>query len=117
MQGIERELKVRVDAYTRVCLTAIAILLTVVVLGLWADVRVSSHVRGQEAVSRENRYIPRSSLDIGEMLAQQQQTNQKLDQLIKLLETGSAKVQVVDAAPTASGPEVPSGVIKITPPK
>ena len=117
MQGIERDMRVRVDSYTRVCLTAIACLLTIIVLGLWADVGISSHVRAQEPVSRENRYQPRSTIDIGEMLAQQQMTNQKLDQIIKLLENGSAKVQVVEAAATASRPEVPSGVIQITPQK
>jgi hypothetical protein len=116
MQPDQRNIKVRVDAYTRVCLTAIAMLLTVVVLGLWADLgRLGPRAVAQEPVSRENRYVPRSTLDLSDLLAETRQTNQKLDRIIRLLEDGQAKVQVVDQAAAQTQPEVPNGVIKIVP--
>jgi hypothetical protein len=124
-KGNQQSLRVRVDGYTQVCLTAIAVLLTVLVLGLWADAgRLSGQAMAQEQVSRENRYTPRSVLQLDDLVAQQQQTNQKLEQILVLLESGKVKVQVVGgAAETAPQPqpqpppkpEAAHGVIKITP--
>lgn len=115
MQGIDGSVKVRVDGYTRVCLTAIAVLLTVLVLGLWAELPTHGQKAvAQEPVSRENRYVPRSTLELGDLAAQQQVTNQKLDRLVELFETGQARVQVVSAGQETQ-PEVGNGVIKIVP--
>jgi hypothetical protein len=88
--------KTVIDGYTRLCLTAIAVLLTVMVIGLWA------HTPGpSEATAAE---MPRGFDAAGQrrsILEAQQETNKKLGELIELLRSGQAKVQV--AAPAASG--------------
>ena len=93
MRESQANIKVVVDKYTRVILTAIAVLLTVVVIGLWADTaRLAGSVQGQE------RYVPRSTLELQAMTEQQSLTNRKLDELLKLLESGKVKVTVVGQA-------------------
>jgi len=90
---------VRVDSYTRFCLTVIAILMTVLIIGLWAEMpNPASEAGAQE------RYQPRSTLDISELLAVQRETNAKLERLIGLFQNGTAKVQVVSGA-------IPSGTM------
>ncbi|MCK4601916.1 MAG: hypothetical protein KAU28_05590 [Phycisphaerae bacterium] len=88
----KRKITVLVDSYTRVCLTAIAVLLTVLIIGLWADgVRTVDDAQAAEKF-----------LDTGaqrqEMLKAQQEVNTKLDNLMELLKSGEAKVQVVAGA-------------------
>ena len=84
-----QKVTVKVDGYTRFCLTAIAILLTVLVIGLWADgVRPLGEARAAEKF-----------LDTGaqrqEMVAAQERVNAKLTELVELLKSGQAKVQIV----------------------
>lgn len=82
---------VRVDWYTRVCLTVIAVLLTVVIAGLWADgVQLAPTARADDKVLFD------STADRKAMITEQQNTNAKLDELIKVLRNGEGKVQVVD---------------------
>lgn len=89
----ERAITVRVDWYTRVCLTAIAVLLTVVIAGLWADgVQLAPTARADDKIMFD------SAGDRKAMIAEQQSTNAKLDEVIKVLRSGEGKVQVVDAA-------------------
>jgi hypothetical protein len=87
---------VRVDWYTRICLTVIAVLLTVVIAGLWADgVQLAPTARADDKVMFD------STADRKAMIAEQQSTNAKLDELIKVLRSGEGKFQVVDS-PAAS---------------
>ena len=98
---------VRVDTYTRVCLTAIAVLLTVVVLGLWADgVPTAGELRGAE------KFLD-SAAQRKAILEQQKQTNAKLDELVGMFRNGQAKVRLVQEA---AGP-VPAGGGKVAPQK
>ena len=82
----------RVDGYTRFCLTAIAVLLTVLIIGLWAEVihppggAYAAEPFGVDAGAQRNAMIKAMG-----------QTNTKLDELIGLLKTGRAKVQLVQA--------------------
>jgi len=96
-----RQIRAKVDGYTRVCLTAIAVLLTVLVVGLWAEgVPSADHARaadpkvfGDSAAQRE------------EMTKLQKETVDKLDELITLLKSGEAKVQVIQGGKAAPGVE------------
>jgi hypothetical protein len=81
---------VHVDTYTRVCLTAIAVLLTLAVLGLWGEVGP----RPAAAVGAEPFGDAGGQRDA--LVKAQEKTNAKLDELITLLRAGEAKVQVVD---------------------
>ncbi len=94
---------VRIDNYTRFCLSAIVVLLSVLILGLWADMGdVNSR-----AYAKQPRYKDSASRDAvlqgrwgtssapGKMAATQKETNMKLDVLIGLFKTGKAKVQTV----------------------
>lgn len=99
MESQRRQKLVLVDGYTRFCLTAIAVLLTVLIIGLWAD----GVGLARNAGAAEQRYVPKSTLEITDMVRNQEQTNEKLDQIIRLLESGTAKVQVVQAPAAPSG--------------
>lgn len=88
---------VRVDAYTRVCLTAIAVLLTVVILGLWADgVPTAGELRAAD------KFLD-SAAQRKAIMEQQKQTNAKLDVLIGLFKDGQAKVRLVPEGPVQAG--------------
>ena len=89
------DIKVRVDRYTRVCLTAIAVLMVVMILGLWADGNWSSRAGAGDVLFD-------SSSQRNAQIEAQQQTNAKLDELIKLLKSGEAKVQMADAGAVKS---------------
>ncbi len=83
---------VRVDWYTRFCLTAIAVLLTVMILGLWAQaVPGASAARAGDAAT----FLDNSrSQQLAAMVKAQEQTVDKLDEIVKLLKSGEVKVQV-----------------------
>ena len=95
----ETEVKnvIRVDAYTRVCLTVIAVLLSVLIVGLWAET-----VPGQSRAFAQNSNPPKFMLDgAGQRKAAieaQEKTTRKLEELITLFTTGQAKVQVTEKA-------------------
>jgi len=105
MKDANQETSVRVDNYTRFCLTAIAILMTVLIIGLWAEMPGPASRAGAQ-----ERYQPRSTMDITELLAVQRETNAKLQRLIGLFQNGKAKVQVVSgAAPSTTVPAPATG--------
>ncbi|MGB2823078.1 MAG: hypothetical protein WBF17_18990 [Phycisphaerae bacterium] len=85
----QQQVHLRVDAYTRVCLTIIAALLTVLIIGLWAEgVHPAREAMGVNG-------IPDSGLQRNQMIKALEASTAKLDKLITLFESGSAKVQVV----------------------
>ena len=81
--------EVRVDAYTRVCLTVIAVLLTVLIIGLWAQETPSApraHAGMPTVLNPQaQRYAAPEAV---------QETNNKLGQLISLFQSGNAKVTI-----------------------
>ncbi len=103
---------VRVDTYTRVCLTAITVLLTLLVIGLWSDMgslsesahaaSKSSNRKAQKAGFRdaearrailsEGRWGTSSSPN--KFAAEQERTNTRLDELISLFRDGKARVRI-----------------------
>ena len=87
----QKQMQLRVDAYTRVCLTIIAGLLTVLILGLWAD---GVHPTRQAMGASSG--IPDSGLQRNKMIKALETNTAKLERLIGLFETGKAKVQVIE---------------------
>ena len=86
----DEKMDVRMDRYTRVCLTVIAVLLTVLIMGLWAD-QTPDPPRANAAESFADSGAQRKvTQDL------QMQTNEKLDELGRLLKSGEVKVQVVE---------------------
>jgi hypothetical protein len=83
--------KVHVDNYTRFCLTAIAGLLTVLILMLWVDGTPCA----PSARAGELPYDSAASRQ--EIVDAAKETNHKLGDLIDLLKSGQAKIQMVDA--------------------
>ncbi|MFP4106723.1 MAG: hypothetical protein ACLFVU_11610 [Phycisphaerae bacterium] len=88
---------VRVDNYTRVCLTLIAVLLTVMVVGLWAD-----HTPDTEQAQAAQPFVNASAQRLA-MVKQQQVTNEKLDKLVSLLQSGDLVVNVEQQEPASKG--------------
>ena len=90
MDERDRNIRIRVDGYTRVCLTVIAALLTVLIVGLWADGVPSA----RDAMGMKSG-IPDSGQQRDRMIKALERNTAQLDQLIRLFESGTAKVQVV----------------------
>jgi hypothetical protein len=85
-----RIVRIRVDAYTRFCLTLLAVLMTVAILGLWG-----SHAPAPPAAGAAEGQIFGSTKQRAELLDATTKTNEKLDQIIGLLKSGEMQVQVV----------------------
>jgi hypothetical protein len=101
---------VRVDGYTRFCLTAITVLLTLLVIGLWADPVGTPSRAGAATGYRDNKAEKAvqegrwgTSSAPNKLAAAQGETNGKLDTLIELFNSGKAKVRIVDGAPAERG--------------
>jgi len=94
-------LKVRVDWYTRACLTAIAVLMTVLIIGLWADYTP----QGQSAFGGSAKPFVESGTQaqIIQVVKAQDRTTAKLTELIALLRSGQVKVEVVGAKAKGGG--------------
>ncbi len=98
------KVEVRVDAYTRVCLTAIAVLLTVTVLGLWCQGVPSLAPAWADgpAATGDNKFGD-TNARIAAQLEATRAIDGKLDELLKLLTSGQVKVQVVQDEKAGGG--------------
>ena len=95
MSEKKNTLPVRMDDYTRLCLTAITVLLTVLIIALWAD-----HTPSPQPASAANGGLfkdtsPQSQL-VGLRKAQEK-TSAKVDELTRLFRSGKAKVRIVES--------------------
>ena len=96
--------EIRVDTYTRACLTVIAVLLTVVIVGLWAqDAPNSQQALGAAAAARPPAGIPDSGQQREQLIREVSLLGGKLDRLTQLFESGQAKVQVTDTGKGGAG--------------
>lgn len=103
-----RTLRVRVDAYTRVCLTVIAVLLTVLIIGLWAD-----HTPSADQARAAKPFLDNSTqAEIMQMVRAQDRTTAKVAELIALLQSGQLTVKVDDSAKTPGAAHVPAKAAK-----
>lgn len=89
--GKEKEtFRVRVDGYTRVCLTVIAVLLTVLIVGLWAD-----HTPSADQARAAKPFVETGTqAQIVLLVRAQDRTTAKIAELITLLKSGQVKVQI-----------------------
>lgn len=86
----QKTVRVRVDGYTRVCLTVIAVLLTVLIVGLWAD-----YTPSPERAQAAKPFVETSTqVQIVQMIRAQDRTTAKIAELIALLKSGQVKVQL-----------------------
>lgn len=95
MKNGYRNVTIRVDGYTRVCLTAIAVLLTVLIVGLWANHSPTPDAAFAGGVPRA--INPQSQRDA--VAEAQRAGNAKLDELIELLKSGDVQVKVIGQLP------------------
>ena len=86
-----------VDGYTRFCLTAIVVLLTVLIVGLWTE---GPSLTDEASAARKKEPIPmvktieKAQRDkTAEVVGV---TNQKLDKIIQLMESGKLTVVVAN---------------------
>ena len=86
---------VTVDKYTRVVLTALTVLLTIVAVGLWCD--------GPSSLETAEAKLPDSGLQFNLMIEELSQVNATIADLKQLLVSGAVRVQVVNA-PTGDKP-------------
>ena len=102
MPGEKDRSTIVVDAYTRLCLTAIAVLLTLLVVGLLATEAVPSvdrSVGAERRVQPERTILPNAGAQRDAILKAIQATNQKLDQIAQLLEGGKVRVVLAEGLP------------------
>ncbi|MDY6913938.1 MAG: hypothetical protein SVT52_05730 [Planctomycetota bacterium] len=89
MQWGHQEIRLQLDGYTRVCLTAIAVLLTILVAGLWAEKNpMASEAGAADKIWLNSASQRKAFIDV------QTTTNTKLDELMKLLKSGQVKVEI-----------------------
>jgi len=90
--------KIVVDGYTRFCLTAIVVLLTVLIIGLWAD---GPSVTDEASAARKKKEpIPMvraiEKAQRNQAAEEIKMTNRKLDRIIQLMESGKLTVVVAN---------------------
>ena len=100
-----------VDGYTRFCLTGIMVLLTLLLIGLWAGGPglVDESGAAARAAEKAGKGIPDSGAQRMAIIRESQSTNRKLDTIISLLQSGKLEVVVTnleagDAARKATSP-------------
>ncbi len=101
MNNEKQTLPVRMDGYTRFCLTVIAVLLTVMIIGLWAD---KVHLAETANAKAKGSFVESSTkAHMIRLVKAQDKTTAKMDELIRLLKSGQVKVTVTEAAPAPKG--------------
>ncbi len=104
MNRRQRKIQISIDGYTRFCLTAIMVLLTVLVIGLWADLPFTPAAQAEKGSTRDSREKFRDSRSarkqmLGEQIdamKYQKDAAKRLNELVELFESGNAKVQLID---------------------
>ncbi|MCY2931993.1 MAG: hypothetical protein NTV86_21355 [Planctomycetota bacterium] len=131
MERRRETVRMQVDMYTRVCLTAIAILLTLTVVGLWSDRGPNGPVAQGRTYSPNDKDAPdrpaadttadkNRATEVSPFVGVREEivkTNEKLQELLNSLRSGDVKVQVVkgekgeraDKPASADKPETPEG--------
>jgi len=95
MDARKQSVQVRVDPYTRVCLTVIAVLMTVLIVGLWADGPPSAEPAMGRARAPGTPFV-NAGQQRERMIEALTKNTAKIDQLISLFQSGKARVQIAD---------------------
>ena len=80
---------VKIDTYTRVLLSVIAVLLTVLSVGLWCET--------PDTVSQAQAQIPDSGMQLQQVIEKLENLNDSLDEIKALAVSGAIKVQIIEA--------------------
>jgi hypothetical protein len=98
-----KTIRATVDTYTKVCLTSIVILLTILIVGLWAN-EVPMASQAQAAGNRQGPFIDSSTQNqLINVVEAQEKTTEKIKELISVMQSGNAKVQVIIEQPAQAG--------------
>jgi len=81
-------MQVTVDSYTRMVLTAITVLLTILAVGLWYE--------SPSTLESAQAKIPDQGMQLQAMIDLQAQTNLQLAQIHSALLSGNVKVQLIE---------------------
>jgi hypothetical protein len=97
MGKTRKTVEIRVDVYTRSCLTVIAVLLTVLIVALWAQplTPAGTDMAAAASPSAPGGGVPDAGRQRDMMIKELENQTSKLEALTRLFETGKAKVQVV----------------------
>ncbi len=90
---------VRIDGYTRFCLSAIVVLLAILIVGLWAEGPISPipDAAGAGVSKSPSGILPNAGAQRMDMIKAIGVTNNKLDKIVDLLKSGDTRVSIVDA--------------------
>ncbi len=92
---------VRIDGYTRFCLSAIVVLLAILIVGLWAEGPISpipdAAGAGVSKSPSDSTILPNAGAQRMDMIKAIGVTNDKLDKIIDLLKSGDIRVSLVEA--------------------
>lgn len=100
MRKEQQDVRIRVDGYTRVCLTVIAVVLTLVAIGLWSDVGPIGRRAQARTVHARDTIAGKGGTKHGQvsartaLLEEQKRTTAKVQELVTLLRSGQVKVKV-----------------------
>jgi len=91
-----KETTIKIDGYTQFCLTIIVILMTLLIIELWANSRWAEFTPTVEAAtpSTDLQGIPNAGAQRMAILKAIQTTNNKLDKIIATLNSGQIKVVI-----------------------
>ena len=92
---------VRVDGYTRWCLTAIAVLLAVLVVALWAE-RGAWTPQAVAEPGKRGVFVD-SAKQRDDLVKAMDRNTEKLQEIINLLKSGQVKVKGTEGAKEAQG--------------
>ena len=91
MLANDQHIRLRLDGHARCCLTVITALLVILVVGLWAE---RSPMTQNAAAEGKVFFDISAKAQRQEIVAAQNKTAAKLDEMIKLLKSGEVKVQL-----------------------
>ncbi len=110
MNSTESRTTVRVDGYTRFCLTVLAVLLTLLIIGLWANDGVFP--AGSSALAAPARdgvkVLTDAKVQRAAMISALEQTNRRLERILGILESGKLQVVVVERKGKKAAQNVPA---------
>lgn len=105
----ETQNSMQLDSYTRFCLGAITVLLTVLVIGLWME-RIGPTDQARAGTFKDEKSRKAfeegrwgTSSASGKVAAEQERTNTKLDEMIRVLKSGEVQVQIVGGTAADQG--------------
>ncbi|HET6428442.1 MAG TPA: hypothetical protein VFJ30_08535 [Phycisphaerae bacterium] len=92
MNGARERSSIVVDTYTRCCLTAIAVLLAVVAIGLWSEAPVTARASAAAPDADSPGGVGNPNVQRQAIIRELNETNRNLSEILTLLKSGKLKV-------------------------